>query len=608
MADANFPSADTGSDSGTDLSNISANTIPVKDATGDNFSDSGITVDASTGVITYATDNVFLNAGANKVSRNPVTVIEVHTASDIEDLATGGVVTLSVNTTLDIKNAVSINVVFVLTNNIIFLITGNTGAGANIVYTGTGTFISGSGAFRMSFSALISTSGSATLFDISDGSNVATQNAALIGWDNLGTATNIGSFATRFAAIVNCTTGFSLINTGLDVLDSNYDDVMVGPVYTLLGQECFTHNVKGAKGTMDVSSSFIRVDPGINNDTSVNIVQSNIRTGQIFDTTGGATGVFTSVTNSSTVAEPIIDVITSPTTSGRARFVFSGGPPNIDIGEIATLSTFAVETTYNVTGTVVVTDLNSFFELDGVDFEGPDIGQFDTSAVRFVEASTTIVVGDTLVIDTTDATTYDGGFIVFSAGAGSFTCNGNFDGAAEGTWDTSGVDQSDLRVVALDNPGFASSSIMGSLFVNNNVTATTGIVNNTFQDIVFGTAGSAMIPTSGIERFKLIDELNGTLEYLAGAPLEAQIGYNFSVDSSGGSVEFRFKFVVDRGAGFIDLDDNVEALAEVGATASSITKSQPVTLFKGDQIKPQLTRNTGASDITMRYASINITR
>jgi len=64
----------------------------------------------------------------------------------------------------------------------------------------------------------------------------------------------------------------------------------------------------------------------------------------------------------------------------------------------------------------------------------------------------------------------------------------------------------------------------------------------------------------------------------------------------------------DTGSGFVDLDDNVEALVNVGSGAQSVTKTFPLMVSKGDQIKPQITRNSGTSGVTTTYATMYATQ
>ena len=206
---------------------------------------------------------------------------------------------------------------------------------------------------------------------------------------------------------------------------------------------------------------------------------------------------------------------------------------------------------------------------------------------------TTLVDGDTLVIDTDLATDYDGGATVFNQLTNTFQISRTFTATQTGTWDTSGIDQKDRRVLGFLNPGFPGSRAIATAFVNANATVNGAIVNNTFTDMVFGaTSGAALIEGTTIERWKLIDPINGTFEYAGGQIFDGSITFDFTVVSSGGSVDFRFEWLIDTGSGFAALPDPVEALIYVGSSAASISKTFPLEATDGDRIKPQITRNS----------------
>jgi len=98
--------------------------------------------------------------------------------------------------------------------------------------------------------------------------------------------------------------------------------------------------------------------------------------------------------------------------------------------------------------------------------------------------------------------------------------------------------------------------------------------------------------------------LNGTFECVSLEPVDGPLTFDFTLLSSGGSVDFRFKWEIDTGSGFEDLPDAVESLVDVGNDAQSITKTFPLAANKGDKIRPQITRNSGTSTITVTYATI----
>jgi len=217
-----------------------------------------------------------------------------------------------------------------------------------------------------------------------------------------------------------------------------------------------------------------------------------------------------------------------------------------------------------------------------------------------------IVAGDDLkVIDTNF---YNGFQPALSVATNVLTCNGSFVSTNTGSIKINlSVDQTDRRIFAQNNFGFKDSHASATSFVNNNSTVNGTIVNNTFTDMVFGTVGAAMIAGSNMEGWKLIDEINGIFEYTDNQVFDGSIAFDFTVESSGGTVDFRFKWQIDSGSGFVDLPDNVESLVAVGSDAQSTTKNYPLGAVRGDKIKPQITRNSGSSGITTTYATVFVT-
>ena len=127
--------------------------------------------------------------------------------------------------------------------------------------------------------------------------------------------------------------------------------------------------------------------------------------------------------------------------------------------------------------------------------------------------------------------------------ASSFQINRTFDIDRAGTWDTAGIDQTDPRVLADNNPGFVSSKNIAAGFVNDNSTANPAIVNNTFSDMAFGTGAGGLVEGSNMERWKLINHIIGIFEYTGNEPFAGFLNYDFTSVSSGSAQEFRFKFL-----------------------------------------------------------------
>jgi len=350
-------------------------------------------------------------------------------------------------------------------------------------------------------------------------------------------------------------------------------------------------------GNVGVSNSIFNIDPAIKDNTLLTIRGCTLIAGSIFNTTGGTTGTFTAVADASVGVTTINSVTDS---SGVARFNFTVGP-TLFVNQQVDIANFVTNTAYNGTFLITTTGIG-FFEVATIAF-GTDeaVGSFQCPSVTMTDTGTTLVDGDSLVIDTDLATDYDGGAIVYNQLTNSFQINRTFTVTQTGTWDTAGIDQTDPRILASDNPGFVESKYIATAFVNDNSTANGTIVNNTFTDMVFGTGGGGLVAGSTMEGWKLIDPINSTFEYFKNEPFDGLITFDFTLVSSGGSQDFRFKWEIDTGSGFGNLPDAVEALVNVGNDAHSITKTFPLRANKGDQIKPQITRNSGTSGITTSY-------
>lgn len=355
-----------------------------------------------------------------------------------------------------------------------------------------------------------------------------------------------------------------------------------------------------ATGNLE-SSRIARVEPCMRDQSRVSIDNSSVFSAAMFDTTG-ATGTFTAVADASVATTAITSVTDN---GGAAQFNFTVGP-TVYVGQELNLSGFATHPEYNGTYIVTATGIGTFETI--LAFLGDDTGSFDGNSITLTDTGTTLSEGDSVNIETDDSTDYDGGSRVYNVLANSFQINRAFTVTATGSWSKAGLNQKDPKVLSSNNAGYVDSKYIATAYVNNNATANGTITNNVFRSMAFGTTGSALIQGSTIERWKLIDDVEGVFEYVGNEPLDGFITFDFTVVSAGGSVDFRFKWEIDTGGGFVGLPDAVEALVNVGADAQSVTKTFPLVASKGDQIRPRITRNSGASTITTTYATIYSTQ
>lgn len=532
------------------------------------------------------------------------TSIEIETAADLDALASVGVITFSQTTTLVIQGPITTPNRFVIDGGTLKFFASD--FSATLTYSGTDTFISGTGGIRTEATDLVASS-TGTLFDMTNPTGINNRavnlrGTALVGWTSMGSIED-------FAALVLANVGFASVIDGIDLINTNIQTSGVGFIgaapsnlgafFRFTGTSALSLDMTLIQAALPSGAKILRIDPAIGADSSISISNNSILSGELFDVTGGTTGTFTAVADAVVSAESITSVTDS---SGVARFNFTA-PPTLFVNQEVVISTFITNTSYNGTFLITATGAN-FFEVSSIAFGSDETGSFLSNSITLTETSTTLIDGDTIVIKTDMATDYDGGAIVYNQITNSFQINRTFTTTHTGVWDTSGIDQTDPRVLAANNPGFIDSKYIATAFVNDNVEANGAIVNNTFTDMVFGTGGSALIEGSNIERWKLIDELNGTFEYTGNEPFDGYITFDFTFLSSGGSQDFRNKWLRDVGAGFVDLPDDVESLVNVGSDAQSITKTFPLMAVKGDQIKPQITREAGSSGITTAYATI----
>jgi len=353
-------------------------------------------------------------------------------------------------------------------------------------------------------------------------------------------------------------------------------------------------------GNLLSGETLVRLDAGLPNDQKFLLKDSQIDAPSGLFDTSGATGNFTVVANNSIAATAITGVTDS---GGIASFTHAGTSPLL--GSTVTISGFVSNPGYNQTG-IVTARTATTFEVDVIVFgTNETVGSYLVNGVTITATAHGLTLGTGVTLDTTLSTMYDGGFLIYNIQTNSFDVAAIFDTTIAGTWSTKGLDQKDPRVLAFGNPGSADSKSIASAFVNNNSEPSPIAVNNTFNDIVFGTAGDALIRGSNMERWKLIDAINGIFECISNEPHDGFITSDYTgITNNASATEFRFKWQIDRGSGFVDLPDPVEALVAIKSEDASISKTFPLFAVKGDQIKPQITRNAGAATITILYATI----
>lgn len=534
-------------------------------------------------------------------------IITVTQASDIDDLAVSGVVTINSNMTfvLQVPN-VQITSRFFLDDSGSerprLELTG-VGAGYALEYIGVaGIFVTGAnGDFFCTNLSLVGRTSGSTLLGTEDGV-INIEGGVIRLWTDLGTHKR-GNIFLRFPRFAAWGAGFKFedFDTFSAVQPESIFDPAGGILFDTINNLSDDRSIEilGAPGQLQPTSALLRVDPSMRDSSRVKVSGSTLSSGLIYNTTG-INGTFTAVANASVTSVNINNVTD---VGGLAQFNFTPGPA-LFVGQ-QTIHVGFVNDDYN--GTITITAVGSgFFRSDSIKFDGNEtVGSFTSDSVTLTDTATALSEGDTVNIDTDLSVDYLGGSIVYDKQVNSFRINRPFTVTRSGTWNTAGLDETDNKVLSTNNSGFDNSRAIASAFVNDNTNTVAGaaITNGVYMDFDFGT----LTETDKIQRFKLIDASNCTFEYFGNEPFNGKMPYDITSVSTGGAVEFLFKWQKDIGAGFVDLDNNIIRMNEIGGTSAATGGHVVLSIVNGDLIKPVFTRDSGASSFTARYFNCTTT-
>lgn len=483
------------------------------------------------------------NIGGQVPSRIASDDIEIFQLSDLEDLASGGIITVNGVLSITLRTDITTSVRFVV--NPFSRLTFPRGSGAyTLTYSGTGTFITSTDA-NIIIQTQLTASSTGTLFAVTGTffNIVAMDQMSLTSWSLGSMSRSSDAPAGPLLFITSIAMGDWQDSLTLDecsnivVLDMDvfpFAGASV-PLFDLKSQTVagtYTFNLIG--GTLAASEKLIRVDPGIHDDSRTLIVNSGV-SGTMFDTTGGSTGTFTVVADAAVAATAITSVTDS---AGVARFNFTVGP-TMYVNQEVVISTFVTNTAYN--GTFIITAVGvGFFEVSSIAFGSDETGSFLSNSVTLTDTGTSLVDGDTLTIETDLSTDYDGAATVYNQLTNSFQINRTFTATQTGTWDTSGISENDVRILAATNPGHRPSETFGFGMAHNNATATTTL------DGTYGAIDVGTMTTLDEDRVKLIDATACIWEITSHEPLELSMNTTAWVSKSGATVvDYRMALAVD---------------------------------------------------------------
>ncbi len=542
---------------------------------------------------------------------DPTNVISITSQGDWDQLVIGNTITITSNTTLLLKTFIVTSADILINTGIDFSLLGGDIAGAGLLYVGASTFIVSDGVnvLRMFGIGFLSGNGTGTLFNITNGGQFfRVANMGIFNWSGgLGSVASSNVFEILNAGVFDSEAKF--------VLDDVSNIAIDGATFTNAGNsvndalvEIKSSTFSDISATITLASSelqpgeellLIDTSIGVNSLININTVSLSGDNKDLFQTDNGKSGIFDSVIDE-TITAGVINTTTD--VGGFARFNFTGGSEVVFVGQI--ISQLTLSTIYD--GTFRITAAGPTYYETGQAFISAGNGTFTSDRVTLVDPATTAADGDIIVVDTTLATDYHGRYEVYNKQVGTFLINAAFTTAAHnGTWTTNGLDQKNPDVLQHLSPGLPSSKYIAVGYINSNTTVTTIIASNAYQDMDFG---FNLLQGTTTQRWKLINNNVGEFEYIGNEPFDGTITYDITGFSSGGALDFHFKWEIstDGGSSFVDLPDNIIAGVEIGSEESSVSKHIPLQAVNGNIIRPQVNRPSGASDITISFFSCNI--
>ncbi len=597
----------------------------------------------------------------------PPLIKVIYNTAEFEAMASGGIITVSSNTTWIFKGHIDSDVRVVFDGATLHISTDQSNQ-ASWTYSGTGTLLTGEGGLRSLefFDILASSTGTFADLDMG-GRSMNLTLAGLFNWDDLGTLAN-GTFILDVSDIFDNVLGFDMINMKMTLTQSNITNTPTGATSLFTVDNSFgakSVNVDQMTGSFNAGASLFRFEPALNDAGKVAIGGFTAEGGEIFDTSG-ATGEFSAVADAAVAAENITSVTDS---GGVARFIFTA-PPTLFVNQEVVISGFTTNTAYNGTYVITATGAN-YFEVATIAFGSNETGSFLSNSVTITDTGTALVDGDQVTLDTFESIDYDGGAVVYNQLTNTFQVNRTFTSTHTGTWSQAGLDQTDPRILAFNNPDFIDSKYIGFGHIEENPVANTTVigVTDTYQAVdVTGTTGfvtvfadngsggttctsaahglvenqnvvlsagdeyyrgeytifnvlagsfdiartfqSTVLTSDWIsgfncdtERFKCTDPAVGEMTYIGNEPFDGTVKLTFSVNKVGSSQDYLFS----AGKNGVAPEQGAPFQRRTVTTATSVHPvTIPVSLTKGDTVQPIVASVATTNSVLMENVQMEV--
>ncbi|MCP3686571.1 MAG: LamG domain-containing protein [bacterium] len=487
----------------------------------------------------------------NIAGYDPAYAVDVFSLSDLPTAVTG-VITLEAKM-YNFHNIIVFSDRLVIPDNATTIFNmSEYGFNTYLLYTGTGTFITGAAnaGLRILNASIGMTGTGAKCFDVNGTVGMDFLSIICLGTgQTLGTlageavsaATGDARFVARRSDFTGYTEGFTLTNLQVFVIDQVnlvQNASSTSHSIKIAGALSLPSTISAAGIGSAASGSCFDISPIIQNQVSIKDAH-NSGSGDYFTTR--TTGTFTAVADASVSAEAITSVTDS---SGVARFNFSA-PPTLFVNQEVVISGFTTNTAYNGTYIITATGTN-YFEVYSIDYGSDETGSFLSNSVTLTDTGTSLSDGDEISLDTNESTAYDTGSYVYNKQTNSVQVNKTWTATATGTWNSGSLTQDSKYIDAQGNGDEEDSHNSLFAYVNTNTTTTTFSLSNTWYPVELGTVASG-VATS---RFKYIGD--NTFKITTLSPLMGVFEANLSGIKSGSDKEYDFRINVTSGTGSFD--------------------------------------------------------
>ncbi len=550
--------------------------------------DSTVTINALEGIKSYG----------EIVDHHPSNTTRIRDATHLSSLATGDVITISSDTKFIIKTDITDNVRFSINTGVTFTLEfEDTGS---YTYSGTGDLFSGQGGLLVRNGLLISGSTGKLLGTTAIGlvTIIEFNRVRIVAFD-MGEAnraniefTDCQIFDHKGSLFINKYISFTWSGGAI----ARFTPTVNAPLFDFFESSINQSqiSVSHMKGSLPTTEPILKINPGISEGSSINIIGIEAN-GKLFFDTPNATGVFSAVANKTLTNISITSVTTS---AGIARF--NHAATDVFVGQIVVLAGFTGVTAYNDnTDGVVVTAAGgmggTFFEAAVILFQGNDTsGNFSSDSVEMTETSTAATTFGNF--KTTDAADYDRNSNVYHVLTNTFRVNMPFTETRAGTYTRDPLTQTDPKILVAHSSKFKASEYNGMFTLQGNTTVTTIVTQNVWEDLDLN---DSSIASSTIERYRLIDEDLGTIEFRGKEDRTDTYGGNFSILSPG-SQRYQLRLLKKvPGGSFVVLPEDQEIPFSTDSSTGTFPLDIPASQSLGDQFKLQVRNIDGTDNITI---------